>query len=50
MQLFGGTGEDVIGGNGNDMISGGVGSDVLRGGAGADRFVFDVSSFGRGTT
>ena len=50
MQLFGGTGEDVIiGGNGNDMISGGVGSDVLRGGAGADRFVFDVSSFGRGT-
>ena len=31
------------------MISGGVGSDVLRGGAGADRFVFDVSSFGRGT-
>ena len=27
MQLFGGTGEDVIiGGNGNDMISGGVGS------------------------
>ena len=50
MQLFGGTGEDIIiGGNGNDMISGGVGSDVLRGGEGADRFVFDVSSFGRGT-
>ena len=50
MQLFGGTGEDVIiGGDGDDMISGGVGSDVLRGGAGADRFVFDVSSFGRGT-
>ena len=50
MQLFGGTGEDIIvGGNGDDMISGGVGSDVLRGGAGADQFLFDVSSFGRGT-
>ena len=50
MQLFGGTGEDIIiGGSGDDMISGGVGSDVLRGGGGADRFVFDVSSFGRGT-
>ena len=50
MQLFGGTGEDIIiGGSGDDMISGGVGSDVLRGGEGADTFVFDVSSFGRGT-
>jgi len=50
MQLFGGTGEDIlIGGSGNDTISGGTGSDVLRGGKGADTFVFDVSSFGRGT-
>ena len=50
MQLFGGTGDDIIiGGSGNDTISGGTGSDVLRGGRGADKFVFDVSSFGRGT-
>jgi Ca2+-binding RTX toxin-like protein len=50
MQLLGGTGEDIlIGGSGNDTISGGTGSDVLRGGKGADTFVFDVSSFGRGT-
>ena len=50
MQLFGGTGEDImIGGTGNDTLSGGTGSDVLRGGKGADTFVFDVSSFGRGT-
>ena len=50
MQLFGGTGDDiVIGGSGNDEISGGTGSDVLRGGKGADKFLFDVSSFGRGT-
>jgi Ca2+-binding RTX toxin-like protein len=50
MQMFGGTGEDIlIGGSGNDTISGGTGSDVLRGGKGADKFVFDVSSFGRGT-
>jgi len=50
MQLFGGTGDDiVIGGTGNDDISGGTGSDVLRGGKGADNFLFDVSSFGRGT-
>lgn len=50
MQLFGGTGEDIIvGGTGNDTITGGTGSDVLRGGRGADKFVFDVSSFGRGT-
>ena len=50
MQLFGGTGDDiVIGGSGNDEISGGTGSDVLRGGKGADDFLFDVSSFGRGT-
>jgi Ca2+-binding RTX toxin-like protein len=40
MQLFGGTGEDIlIGGSGNDTISGGTGSDVLRGGKGADKFV-----------
>jgi Ca2+-binding RTX toxin-like protein len=50
MQLFGGTGDDiVIGGTGNDDISGGTGSDVLRGGKGADNFLFDASSFGRGT-
>jgi Ca2+-binding RTX toxin-like protein len=50
MQLFGGTGEDIIiAGTGNDTLSGGTGSDVLRGGKGADDFVFDVSSFGRGT-
>jgi Ca2+-binding RTX toxin-like protein len=39
----------MIGGTGNDTLSGGTGSDVLRGGKGADKFVFDVSSFGRGT-
>jgi len=50
MQIFGGTGDDImIGGSGNDTLSGGTGSDVLRGGKGADTFVFDVSSFGRGT-
>ena len=50
MQIFGGTGDDImIGGTGNDTLSGGTGSDVLRGGKGADTFVFDVSSFGRGT-
>ena len=36
-------------GTGDDILSGGTGSDVLRGGKGADDFVFDVSSFGRGT-
>ena len=50
MQIFGGTGEDIlVGGTGNDKLSGGTGSDVLRGGKGADDFIFDVSSFGRGT-
>ena len=50
MQLFGGTGEDImIAGSGNDTLNGGTGSDVLRGGKGADKFVFDVSSFGRGS-
>ena len=49
MQIFGGTGEDImIGGTGNDTLNGGTGSDSLRGGKGADTFVFDVSSFGRG--
>ena len=49
MQLFGGTGDDiVIGGSGADDVSGGTGSDCLRGGKGADNFIFDVSSFGRG--
>lgn len=44
LRVYGGTGNRLDGGKGDDLIRGGSGNDTLTGAAGADTFVLDLST------